>query len=155
MIINRSITLNCSDINENIINNIVDLAKQKFERVAYKDIGIIKSVNEVRIISNTISKSSGLVVLSLSLTVDVIKPDIGDIFDMKVLKITTNKGIFVDNTYFKVIISPDKTGPYKLVESKGGFYNKNVELKIDDIIRVKITTMKYIDKIFRFVGEIV
>lgn len=155
MLINRTITLNCQDINENILDNIETLSKQRFEKVAYKDIGIIKSVEGVRIISNKISKSSGLITLNLELCVDVIKPSIGEIYDMTIIKITTNKGIFVDNTYFKIIIAPDKMGKYKLDDKKGGFYDKNVELKIGDLVRVKIITMKYTNNMYYFVGEIV
>jgi len=156
MIITRQLKFDPAFINSKIIHKLVELAKNTFEGTSSKEEGIIQKINFVkRIVSNEISKTTGNIIFTLEIDVDIIHPKVGDVFEMSVIKID-QKAVFVEGDVFKAIVSCNNITDYEFDKNFGTFHNHttNNYIKLKDKVNVRIIAMKYDNNMFKYVGKI-
>ena len=155
MIITRQLKLDPKFIDGNIIHKLVELVKM-FEGTSSKQDGIIRCVNYLkRIVTNEISKTTGSVLVTVEIDVDLVHPKVGDIFKMTVIKIDP-KALFVEGEMLKAIVATDNINGFVFNKATETFYNTTTSkhIKIQDVVNVTITAMKYANNMFKYVGKI-
>jgi len=156
MLITRQLRLDPKFIDENILHKLVELIKSTFEGTSSKDDGIIRRVNYLkRIVSNEISKTTGNIIFTLEIDVELVKPKVGDIFSTTITKIDP-KAIFVEGAVFKAIVSADNILGFEFNKSSSTFYNQSTKkhIKLKDVVSVTIIAMRYDNNMFKYVGRI-
>jgi DNA-directed RNA polymerase subunit E'/Rpb7 len=156
MIITRQLRFDPKFIDENIIHKLVELVKTTFEGTSSKDDGIIRRVNYLkRIVTNEISKTTGNIIFTLEIDVDLVHPKVGDTFPMTITKIDP-KALFVEGDVFKAIVSADNIIKFEFSKSSNTFYNHETHkhIKLKDSVDVTIIAMRYDNNMFKYVGRI-
>jgi DNA-directed RNA polymerase subunit E'/Rpb7 len=156
VIIERRICLESQFLDSNLIIHLLEKIRSLTEDECTKEFGHILSVIRIiKIKDNIISSSNSDNVFTLVFEAEILKPEIGSIFDGQVCMILSS-GIFLDvQNKLKILIPHDQTGLYTL-NINGMYYSKGEDtIKQGDTISVLITGIKYTSQNFSCFGSLV
>jgi DNA-directed RNA polymerase subunit E'/Rpb7 len=152
-----SIEPKCMD--NKIISSILTKLKTQVENDCSKENGYILSINKIiKILEVNISSANSDIICTVKFDANILKPEIGKILQGKVCMVF-DKGIFIDvHNKLKVLV------PESSISKLGYSFNipKNIfvkddkdHIKIDDILTVKITGLKYSKKNFSCFADLI
>jgi DNA-directed RNA polymerase subunit E'/Rpb7 len=144
-----------SKINEHILSKL----KKQVENECSKENGYIISINKIiKILEINISSANSDIICIVKFDALTLKPEIGKKVKGKVCMIF-DKGIFIDvNNKLKILIPENVITKLDYVynNSKNIFIKSNdSNIKLDDILKVKITGIKYSKNNFSCFGELI
>ena len=155
-ILEKKICLESKYLDKNLRKSILDKAKTCFKNDCSKEYGYILNVNKiVKIKDNYISNVNSDVIFIIDIDVDTLKPEINDILSDKVSMIFSG-GLFINiKDRIKVLIPVNSLSGYTFEQSTKRFIKDKNIIKENDIVKVKISGVKYSNKNFSCFGELV
>jgi len=144
-----------SGLNAKLLDNI----KKVYENECTKETGYILKVNKiVKIKDNYISNVNSSIIFIVDIDVDILKPEINEIYSDKVSMIFSG-GLFINiKNKIKLLIPISSLLEYKFDASTKTFIKNdksNFMIKENDEIKIKITGIKYSKKNFNCFGELI
>ena len=150
--VTNTIELTPDKLDYNIYNSLSEQLSEKFTGTCSKQHGYILNVVKInKIISNTISNTSGNAVFNVEYTCNALKPEIGKIIDFKVMMMF-NHGIFASVDKLKVLIPQKELIGYRFNDADKTYSKHCKNISKDDNIKVKITNIKYMKKEYSCIG---
>jgi len=139
-------------LDSNISEHILKKAKSAWEGKCTKDEGFIQRIVSIeKILDNYISPATSGIMFDLLLNVEVLKPEVGQIFVETVQKII-QQGIFTGKIIIAVIPSSTLEG-YVFDKDREIFVgDDNRQINIGDEIKIEITAVKYEKNSFKYIG---
>lgn len=136
-------------LNKKMINTIVYILKNKYEKSCSEEDGLILTINKIHHITNVISKDSKEIYFQVSFSANTVKPEKG----MKISFIPTliiNKGIF-GKVYdmFSIFIPETNLKSYTFNNEKG---NESFSHKIKTHVLSRDTHVKAVISDIKFSG---
>jgi len=92
-LLSKSISIPPSYLNDNLINTLIYVIKQKYEKTCNEEDGLILSINSIENIKNTVSRDGKEVHFFISFNSTIVKPHKGIKISFKPT-LLINKGIF-------------------------------------------------------------
>jgi DNA-directed RNA polymerase subunit E'/Rpb7 len=155
--LNKTITVSPMVMDKNIINVISHMFKKKYEKSCDDKNGYIVTIHSIKDLQNIISKDSTYIQFSARLVADVIKPEIGVVFNITPSLIIL-RGIF-GKLYDISILVPEECLKEKGWTFKDGIFINVVDdskkIDLSSTISVKITNYKYAGSKYNCICEIV
>lgn len=155
----KKISLPSEFLDQKIRSHLLNRVRDVFKNDCTKEYGYILNIKKLlQIKSNYISSVNSENMFHVELKAEVVKPEIGKIFEDEICMIF-NGGIFI-NVYnkFKVLIPINYISEYNFQAKDRTFQHSTDEKKIikeGDIIKVKINGIKYANKQFSCFGEMI
>lgn len=143
----KEIAIQSKYLTKNIKAAITEQIREKMEKKCSQRYGyILKIINVENIINNYISRAYSNIVVKVNITLETLKPEIGGVFQGKVIMLD-KEGIFIlVKDVFKIMI-PSSTikeqyffETDKFLIEKG---NKKYTIKYGDILEAEIKNLKY------------
>lgn len=155
-IIEKKVCLNPEFLGKNLKKKVFEDIKNCTKNECSKEIGYILNVIKLRRIKNNyISSNNCEIILEVELVAEILKPEINKIFEDKVCMIFSG-GIFLDiKGKFKVLIPQNSLLDFTFDPKTKSFCKDDIEIQESDIIKVKITGIKYTKKNFSCFGELI
>tara|TARA_Y100001970_G_C13677910_1_gene576258 strand:- start:50 stop:535 length:486 start_codon:yes stop_codon:yes gene_type:complete len=153
----RSVELSPSSLHEGFLNDIyVNLCK-KYKDTCTQDHGYIIDISdEIKIISNRISNNTANTIFEIEFDAILLKPKEGDTISCKV-DMVYHHGIFAGINKLKVLI-PENTlsKQYNFDQSNEKYVNRKTkkEIKIDDMIKIQLTEVRYNKNNYICIGKL-
>ena len=159
LVVKKKLSLPSDFLSKDYTKHLFSLAKEKFENECTQENGYIVKVNKlVKIVDNYISSVDCSIMFIVDLQVEVLRPQIGKIFEDYICMVF-NGGLFVNiSDKIKVLIPSNLLENYRFEPNEKEFIHiKNTKLKYSqgDKIKIKINGVKYSQKQFACFGEIV
>ena len=153
-LIKRTVALPSEMLNSEVFSHLLDIVRKEFEGKCTKDDGIITKIISIeKILDNYISPATSNINFVLSLNVETLKPQIGDIFTETVKQITV-RGIFISGS-ITVIIPAHTLTEYTYDRDSEKFVGRGKTISVDDTINISITAIKYENNKFKYIGCLV
>jgi DNA-directed RNA polymerase subunit E'/Rpb7 len=153
-LIKRTVALPSEMLNSEVFSHLLDIVRKEFEGKCTKDDGIITKIISIeKILDNYISPATSNINFVLSLNVETLKPQIGDIFTETVKQITV-RGIFISSS-ITVIIPAHTLTEYTYDRDSEKFVGDGKMISVDDTINISITAIKYENNKFKYIGCLV
>ena len=152
----KQICLNPEFMNTEFDKYLYKVVKEEIEQESCKiEIGYILSFRRItKIKDNYISKVNSQIIFVVDTEIEVLKPEINDIYSGKVCMIYS-LGLFLNvKDRMKVLIPVKTLEGYEYDDIKKIYKCKKKEIKEGDEIKVKITGVKYSKKNFHCFGEL-
>ena len=134
-------------LNEDLLDNVLNIIKTKYENRCNKD-GFVMKINDVNLLDENyidIEDNSSAVVNIVNINLNICIPMINDIIILKVIKVENVLKIAQNGPLYLIIKELDELinkDNFKLLDNK--IYNVNTKsnLKVDDYIEVIIKQFK-------------
>mgnify|MGYP001265394446 CR=1 FL=1 len=150
--IKNNIELTPDKLDSNINKYLLEQLKNKFTGTCSKENGYIVDIVKInKIISNTISNTSGNAVFNVECSYNTLKPEIGKVIDFKVIMISSH-GIIAMINKLKIFIPCKDLVDYKFNDTDKTYSKRKKTISKDDNIKVKITNIKYMKKEYSCIG---
>ena len=142
-------------LNDDLLDNVLSLIKNKYENRCNKD-GFIIKINDINLLDDNyidIEDNSSAVVNLININLNICIPMVNDIIILKVIKVENVLKIAQNGPLYLIIKENDELinkNNFKLIDNKIYNINTNSNLKVDDYIEVIIKQYKiqpYNDKI--------
>lgn len=142
-------------LNDDLLDNVLTLVKNKYENRCNKD-GYIIKINDINLLDENyidIEDNSSAIVNLINININICIPMINDIIILKVIKIENALKIAQNGPLFLIIKENDELinkDNFKLIDNKIYDIKNNNNLKVNDYIEVIIKQFKiqpYNDKI--------
>jgi DNA-directed RNA polymerase subunit E'/Rpb7 len=156
-IIERKVCIEPEYLYSDLKAKLFEKVKKIYENECTKENGYILKVNKIENVKdNYISNVNSSIVFILDINVDVLKPDINEIYTDKVSMIFGG-GLFINiKNKIKVLIPISSLTNYKFDASTKTFLRSDkTSIKENDEIKIKITGIKYSKKNFNCFGELI
>ena len=146
-ILTKSVSLSPQYLNKHLIQSILYLLKNKYEKSCTEEDGLILSINKIHNITNVISKDSKEIYFQISFSANTVKPEKGMKISFKPTLII-NKGIF-GKVYdlFSIFIPETNMKSYSFNGEKGNesfsHKTKTEILSRDTLINAVISDIKF------------
>jgi DNA-directed RNA polymerase subunit E'/Rpb7 len=152
-LLSRTISLEPSLLNRDIINHIFVKAKEAWEGKCTKDEGFIIKIHGVsKIVDNYVSPATSGLIFDLLLDVETMKPQVGDVFEKQSVAQIIPQGVFTSGIAVVFVPITDFSG-FGFVD--GELINDDGrKVKKDDILKVEITATKYDRNNFKYIGRL-
>ena len=142
-------------LNEDLLDNVLNLIKKKYENRCNKD-GYILKINDINLLDDNyidIEDNSSAVINLININLNICIPMINDLIILKVIKVENALKIAQNGPLYLIIKEQDdliNKNNFKLMENKIYNINTKTNLKVNDYIEVIIKQFKiqpYNDKI--------
>ena len=142
-------------LNEDLLDNVLNLIKKKYENRCNKD-GYILKINDINLLDDNyidIEDNSSAVINLVNINLNICIPMINDLIILKVIKVENALKIAQNGPLYLIIKEQDdliNKNNFKLMENKIYNINTKTNLKVNDYIEVIIKQFKiqpYNDKI--------
>lgn len=142
------------DLNEFIMHTLLKKMKEKFDNKCYKEHGYIKSVNSViDIVDNYSSRTSKKEVFIVKASGERLLPRINMILNAKIEKVL-KIGVYLILESLRILV-PLKNLKDCSVDGSNIVFPSGTRKEVGDFIDIKILEIKYENKKFMAIGEIV
>lgn len=115
--------------------------------------GYVTDINNIRILSNIISRISGVCIFNVKYDLITLKPESGHVYTCNVNWIYKEGGIFVEYNNINILI------PYAYLTDwkyKNNYYFKDDrKISVGDWVKVRIITVKYENHTYPCIGTII
>lgn len=140
-----------SDIMKNLMNKVVDSTKDECSKAT----GHIIRVNKiVRVLDNKIANSNSDIVFTVEFEADTLLPKDGMIVNGKVCMVYKD-GVFIDiEGKQKMLIPSTSLEGYNYDDILNSFEKDESVIKLDDVVRAKITATRYDNHSFSCFGSL-
>lgn len=115
---NKMLYVNPSIMDNNIIRNIIQLYRQKYEKTCDEKVGYIVSINSIKKLENVISRDSNHIQFCALLEMSAIKPEKG-------LRFTFTPSLIIQKGIFGKIYDISILIPEDFLKSKGWTFHEN------------------------------
>ena len=142
-------------LNDDLLDNVLNIIKQKYENRCNKD-GYILKINDINLLDDNyidIEDNSSAVINLININLNICIPMINDLIILKVIKVENALKIAQNGPLYLIIKEQDdliNKNNFKLMENKIYNINTKTNLKVNDYIEVIIKQFKiqpYNDKI--------
>ena len=142
-------------LNEDLLDNVLNLIKKKYENRCNKD-GYILKINDINLLDDNyidIEDNSSAVINLVNINLNICIPMINDLIILKIIKVENALKIAQNGPLYLIIKEQDdliNKNNFKLMENKIYNINTKTNLKVNDYIEVIIKQFKiqpYNDKI--------
>jgi len=146
--IKRSVFISPSYIDCDIMKNVFNILKIKYEKTCDEDDGMILSIEKILKVENMISKDSCYIIFDITFLASVIKPEKNMVLQINPSYILSSKGIF-SKVYDNICIFIPESNIKDWKYSNDSYTNKNGKVinkdtTIDIIINdIKFNSTKY------------
>jgi len=134
-------------LNDDLLDNVLTLVKNKYENRCNKD-GYIIKINDINLLDENyidIEDNSSAIVNLINININICIPMINDIIILKVIKIENALKIAQNGPLFLIIKENDELinkDNFKLIDNKIYDIKNNNNLKVNDYIEVIIKQFK-------------
>lgn len=136
------ITIPSYNLKGNILSVIESTVRKKYENKAF-EFGIIQKIIKVKkILKEQITNIDANLYLVIEMNVSIYVPHVYDIIEMKVKKILSY-GIYLELPFIKCLISLENDT------------TKNTSLEMDQVIKVKLSDIRFDTDSFHCIGKLV
>ena len=136
------ITIPSYNLKGNILSVIESTIRKKYENKAF-EFGIIQKIIKVKkILKEQITNIDANLYLVIEMNVSIYVPHVYDILEMKVKKILSY-GIYLELPFIKCLISIEND------------ITKNIPLEMDQVIKVKLSDIRFDTNSFHCIGKLV
>lgn len=136
------ITIPSYNLKGNILSVIESTVRKKYENKAF-EFGIIQKIIKVKkILKEQITNIDANLYLVIEMNVSIYSPSVYDIIEMKVKKILSY-GIYLELPFIKCLISLENDT------------TKNTPLEMDQVIKVKLSDIRFDTDSFHCIGKLV
>ena len=152
----KKICVNPEFLTNDFNRYLLNVSKEEIEKESCKrELGYILNFKKLKNIKdNYISSVNTDIIFVVECEIEVLKPEINDIFSGNVCMIYS-LGLFLNiKDRMKVLIPVKTLARYEYDDVKKIYFNKEKEIKEGDEIKVKITGVKYSKKNFHCFGEL-
>lgn len=148
--IRKRIFLESKYLDKKIKQHLLSKLREKMYNECTNDIGYILHIeDDIKIISNINN------VFIVEFNAEIFKPEPNDEYDSKICMIYKD-GIFVDiKDRQKMLIPASSLKDYTYNDENNTFYKDDLHLSKDDIIRCKISAVRYNNRKFSCFGSLV
>lgn len=142
-------------LTDDIKNNIFNKIKKKFEGYCNYEYGyFVKIIEIINILDNWVSNVTHNVIFKVKFKAVILRPEKEKILECNV-KMIFQHGIFMEINKLKLLIPIGCLKNYEYDKNSGTFISKKKTIKITDVVKVKIKDVRYENKNFSCIGEIV
>jgi DNA-directed RNA polymerase subunit E'/Rpb7 len=155
VLLKRKVIISPEYLDDKLMTNIVKILKDNVSNECSEKDGYIISIGKIKkVMDACITSANSDIVLNVIFDAQNLKPKVGDIFEGNVNMIF-DKGIFVFvKSKLKILISFSSLEGYSYDSSKNVFFNDSGVINIGDMIKVKISGVRYDKKNFNCFGTL-
>jgi len=155
-ILEKKVCIDFKYLGKDLKKSLLEKAKSVFINECSKDNGYILDIKKIiKIKDNYISNVNSDVIFILDIDVDTLKPEINDILSDKV-SMVFGGGLFISiKDKIKVLIPVNSLHGYTFDQSTKTFVKDKKIIKENDVVKVKISGVKYSNKNFSCFGELI
>ena len=155
IIIHRNICIEPQFLNNNIMSNLLIKLREITLNECTKKYGyILEVIRIINVIDNQISSANSDIVFTVKFEAIILKPEVNSIFEGEVCMIIKDC-VFLDvKKRLKVLVQLGDLG-YKLDNNTNCIVKDNHKISQGDILKVKITGVKYCKQRFNCFGNLV
>lgn len=155
-ILEKKVCIDFKYLGKDLKKSLLEKAKSVFINECSKDHGYILDIEKIiKIKDNYISNVNSDVIFILDIDVVTLKPEINDILSDKV-SMVFGGGLFISiKDKIKVLIPVNSLPGYTFDQSTKTFVKDKNIIKENDVVKVKISGVKYSNKNFSCFGELV
>lgn len=152
--ISKKICLEPEYLDNQIYKHLLEKLNKTYKNECSKDTGYILNINKIiNINNNYISPANSNIVFDVTVDATILKPEKDLQVEGKVFMVFNN-GIFIEVIKnFKILVLKTSLIGYKFDQQKLTYTKGKKIIKNDDIIKVKISGVKYEKKTFCCFGE--
>ena len=155
-ILEKKVCLDFKYLGKDLKRYLLDKVKTSFINECSKEHGYILNINKIiRIKDNYISNVNSDVIFIIDVDVDTLKPEISDILSDKV-SMVFGGGLFINiKDKIKVLIPINSLPGYVFDKNNKTFTKDKHIIQENDVVKVKISGVKYSNKNFSCFGELI
>jgi DNA-directed RNA polymerase subunit E'/Rpb7 len=147
--ISKKICLDPEYLDNQIYKHLLEKLNKTYKNECSKDIGYILNINKIiNINNNYISPANSSIVFDVTVDATILKPEKDLQVEGRVFMVFNN-GIFIEVIKnFKILVLKNSLAGYKFDQQNLSYTKGKKVIKNDDIIKVKISGVKYEKKTF-------
>lgn len=155
-VLTRQISMRPEELSGNIKNNIKNKLENiiKFGECSYDNGFMLEIKRIINYNNNYISNATNMIVFTVVFEAITLNPKIGSIMEGKVISVHSS-GVFVEiKERIKVLISESNMNGMLYDCAKSIYESKNESIKKGDVLKIKITDIRYQNKKISCIGTL-